>query len=242
VNLLFLVEGEKTEPKVYRAWLKHLFPDLIFVERPEDMMGNTCRIIAGNGYPNMVSKPKNSSAPSRLEACLMDIESFNNVDHFFICVDSEEYSYSERFNEVRSKLEILKSGYKIDDSKTEIHLIIQNCCFETWALGNAEISQKYPRIKTSTTWSDFQNHYNILLNDPENLSSFPAEHSFRNKATLHRRYLVEYLAEFGLSYTKKNPKLIAEKHYLESLQTRCKNTEHLPSLRLLFDIWEKFYK
>ena len=30
MNLLFLVEGEKTEPKVYRAWLKHLFPDLIF--------------------------------------------------------------------------------------------------------------------------------------------------------------------------------------------------------------------
>ena len=242
MNLLFLVEGEKTEPKVYRAWLKHLFPDLIFVNRPEDMMGNTCRIITGNGYPNMVSKPKNSSAPSRLEACLMDIENFNNVDHFFICVDSEDYSYSERFNEVESKLERLKSGYKIDDSKTEIHLIIQNCCFETWALGNAEISQKYARIKTSTTWSDFQNHYDILLNDPENLNSFPPGYPFRNKARLHKRYLVEYLAEFGLSYRKENPIIVAEKHYLESLQTRCKNTEHLPSLRLLFDIWENFYQ
>jgi hypothetical protein len=62
-----------------------------------------------------------------------------------------------------------------------------------------------------------------------------------NKAKLHKRYLVEYLAEFGLSYTKNNPKLIAEKHYLESLQTRCKNTERLPSLRLLFDIWENLY-
>jgi len=213
VNLLFLVEGEKTEPKVYRAWLKHLFPDLIFVNRPEEMMGNTCRIIAGNGYPNMVSKPKNSSAPSRLEACLMDIKNFNNVDHFFICVDSEGYSYSERFNEVQSILEILKLDHEIDDSKTEIHLIIQNCCFETWALGNAEISQKYPRIKTSITWSDFQNHYDVLLNDPENLSSFPAGYPFQNKwnkAKLHKRYLVEYLAEFGLSYTKNNPKLIAD--------------------------------
>ena len=241
MNLLFLVEGEKTEPKVYRAWLKHLFPDLIFVNRPEDMTGNCCRIIAGNGYPNMVSKPKNSSAPSRLEACLMDIKNFSNVDHFFICVDSEDYSYSERFNEVQSILEILKSDHKRDDSKTEIHLIIQNCCFETWALGNAEISQKYARIKTSTTWSDFQNHYDILLNDPENLSSFPSGYPFRNKAILHKRYLVEYLAEFGLSYRKENPIIVAEKHYLESLQKRCKNTEHLPSLRLLFDIWENFY-
>jgi hypothetical protein len=238
VNLLFLVEGEKTEPKVYKAWLKHLFPDLIFVNRPEDMIGNSCRIITGNGYPNMVSQPKNSSAPSRLEACLMDIENFNNVDHFFICVHSEDYSYSERFDEVKSKLEILKSDHEIDDSRTKIHLIIQNCCFETWALGNAEISQKYARIKTSTTWSDFQNHYDILLNDPENLNSFPAGYPFRNKARLHKRYLVEYLAEFGLSYRKENPIIVAEKHYLESLQKRCKNTEHLPSLRLLFDIWE----
>jgi hypothetical protein len=241
VNLLFLVEGEKTEPKVYKGWLKHLFPDLIFVTLPEEMTSNTCCIIAGHGYPNMVSKPKNSSAPSRLEACLMDIKNFNNVDHFFICVDSENDSYSERFNEVRSKLEILKLDHKIDDSKTEIHLIIQNCCFETWALGNAEISQKYARIKTSTTWSDFQNHYDILLNDPENLSNFPAGYPFRNKARLHKRYLVEYLAEFGLSYRKENPIIVAEKHYLESLQKRCKNTEHLPSLRLLFDIWENFY-
>jgi hypothetical protein len=190
----------------------------------------------------MVSKPKNSSAPSRLEACLMDIKNFNNVDHFFICVDSENDSYSERFNEVQAKLEILKLDHQIDDSKTKIHLIIQNCCFETWALGNDEISQKYARIKTSTTWSDFQNHYDILLNDPENLSSFPPGYPFRNKARLHKRYLVEYLAEFGLSYRKENPIIVAEKHYLESLQTRCKNTEHLPSLRLLFDIWENFYQ
>ena len=241
MNLLFLVEGEKTEPKVYKKWLAHLFPDLIFVNRAEDMMGNTCRIVEGRGYPNMVSKPKNSSAPSRLEACLIDIENFNNVDHFFICVDSEDYSYSERFDEVKSKLEILKSDHEIDDSRTKIHLIIQNCCFETWALGNAEISQKYTRIKTSTTWSDFQNHYDILLNDPENLSSFPPGYPFRNKARLHKRYLVEYLAEFGLSYRKENPIIVAEKHYLESLQTRCKNTEQLPSLRLLFDIWEDLY-
>ncbi len=237
MNLLFLVEGEKTEPKVYKAWLKHLFPDLIFVNCPEDMMGNTCRIIAGNGYPNMVSKPKNSSAPSRLEACLMDIKNFNNVDHFFFCVDSEN-SYSERFNEVQSILEILKSDHKIDDSKTEIHLIIQHCCFETWALGNAEISQKYARIKTSTTWLDFQNHYNILLNDPEKLGDFPAGYTFRNKATLHRKYLEIYLSEFGLSYRKKDPKIVAEKQYLEALQKRCKTTDHLSSLRSLFDIWE----
>ena len=37
MNLLFLVEGGKTEPKVYKAWLQHLFPSLTFVVRPEEI-------------------------------------------------------------------------------------------------------------------------------------------------------------------------------------------------------------
>ena len=45
MNLLFLVEGGKTEPNVYKAWLQHLFPNLNFVVRPEDMTINTCRIV-----------------------------------------------------------------------------------------------------------------------------------------------------------------------------------------------------
>ncbi|MBO1053142.1 MAG: hypothetical protein HEQ25_14450 [Dolichospermum sp. DET73] len=125
MNLLFLVEGGKTEPKVYKAWLQHLFPSLTFVVRPEDMTMNTCRIIAGNGYPSMVDRQNNNSEVSRLEACLIDIEKFGNVNHFFICIDSEEHSYTARFHELKSKLDALKSGYNIDSSKTEIHIIIQ---------------------------------------------------------------------------------------------------------------------
>lgn len=238
MNLLFLVEGDQTEPRVYRPWLKHLFPDLTFVNRPEDMTQNTCRIIAGGGYPNMVSKPKNNSEPSRLEACLMDIEKFGNIDHFFICVDSEQYTYQERFDEVKSKLDNFQANYKIDPSKTQIHLIVQSCCIETWALGNAEIPNQYPRLKNSVDWANFQTHFDIYVNDPETLSDFPPEYSFRNKANLHGRYLQEYLAEFGLKYLKKRPTVIAEKTYLEALQKRCQNTEHLPSLKILFNIWE----
>ena len=66
MNLLFLVEGGKTEPKVYKAWLQHLFPSLTFVVRPEDMTMNTCRIIAGNGYPSMVDRQNKNSEVSRL--------------------------------------------------------------------------------------------------------------------------------------------------------------------------------
>jgi hypothetical protein len=227
VNLLFLVEGGKTEPKVYKAWLQHLFPSLTFVVRPEDMTINTCRIIAGDGYPNMVSKPKQYPGVSRLEACLIDI-----------CIDSEENSYTDRFNEVKSKLDELKSGYNIDSSKTEIHIIIQHCCIETWALGNAEIPNEYSSIVSSQVLSDFQAYYDILVNDPEEMSSCPPGYIFGTKAKFHERYLQEYLRRFGLSYSKKDPKVVAEKKYLDALKKRCESMNHLSSLKLLLDIWD----
>ena len=238
MNLLFLVEGGKTEPKVYKAWLQHLFPSLTFVVRPEDMTMNTYRIIAGNGYPSMVDRQNNNSEVSRLEACLIDIEKFGNVNHFFICIDSEEHSYTARFHELKSKLDDLKSGYNIDSSKTEIHIIIQHCCFETWALGNAEIPNEYPLLRSSTILSDFQAYYDVLVNDPEEMSCCPTGRTFSTKARFHKRYIKEYLKQFGLSYSEGNPKVVADKKYLDALKKRCESMNHLSSLKLLLDIWD----
>jgi hypothetical protein len=225
-------------PQGAECGLQHLFPSLTFVVRPEDMTINTCRIIAGDGYPNMVSKPKQYPGVSRLEACLRDIKTFGNVNHFFICIDSEENSYTDRFHEVKSKLDDLKSGYNIDSSNTEIHIIIQHCCIETWALGNAEIPNEYPLIKSSTVLSDFQAYYDILVNDPEEMSSCPPGYIFTTKAKFHERYLQEYLRRFGLSYSKKDPKVVADKKYLDALKKRCESMNHLSSLKLLLDIWD----
>lgn len=238
MNLLFLVEGGETEPRVYRAWLKHLFPSLTFVLTPEEMTINTYRIIAGHGYPKMVSKPRKEPGVSSLEACLIDIEKFGNVNHFFICIDSEDHSYTARFHELKSKLDELKSGYNIDSSKTEIHIIIQHCCIETWALGNAEIPNEHSSIGSSQVLSDFQSYYDVLVNDPEEMSSFPPGYIFRTKAKFHERYLKQYLQQFGLSYSKKNPKVVEDKKYLDALKKRCESMNHLSSLKLLLDIWD----
>lgn len=238
MNLLFLVEGGKTEPKVYKAWLQHLFPSLTFVLTPEEMTINTCRIIAGHGYPKMVSKPTKEPGVSSLEACLIDIEKFGNVNHFFICIDSEEHSYTARFHELKSKLDDLKSGYNIDSSKTEIHIIIQHCCFETWALGNAEIPNEYSSIGSSKVLSDFKTYYDVLVNDPEEMSCCPPGHTFSTKARFHKRYIKEYLKQFGLSYSEGNPKVVADKKYLDALKKRCESMNHLSSLKLLLDIWD----
>lgn len=240
MNFLFLVEGEKTEPKVYKAWLSHLFPHLKFVIKPEDMTSNSCRIIPGHGYPNMVSSPKLYGGPSRLEACLLDIKNYNNVDYFFICVDSEEETYQARFEEIDSKLESLKVKHGMqEDQATRFYIIIQHCCIETWALGNAEIPDEYALQGDSTSFSIFQTHYDVLVDDPELMCDCPDGYSYSRRAKFHESYLREYLKKFGLFYNKRRPKFIAEKKYLDALIRRCTSTNHLSSLRYLLKIWEQ---
>lgn len=240
MNLLFLVEGKRTEPKIYKAWLSHLFPNLNFVLRPEDMTTNSCRIIGGNGYPNMISSSKiNGGSPSRLKACLLDIKNFNNVDYFFICLDSEEYTYQARFDEILFKLDSEKVRIGLQNQATKFHIIIQHCCMETWALGNAELPTEYTPQNNSTNLSLFQAHYDVLVNDPELMIDCPLNYSYSTKAQFHESYLKAYLQEFGLFYSKKRPKIIGEKNYLDALIKRCMATNHLSSLKYLLDIWDQ---
>jgi hypothetical protein len=238
VNLLFLVEGKKTETRVYRAWLRYLFPHLSFVLRLEDITENTCLIISGNGIQAMFSKPKIEGGLAPFEACLNNIKNFGNIDHFFICIDSEEYSYSDRYNEVKTKLDDAKPIYNIDEAKTEIHIIIQYHCFETWALGNAEIPNRcIPKKFGSTLFTDLQAHYDVLLNDPETMPHLKSIHGeyFSTNARFHKHYMAKYAEHFGLRYSSKNPRLVEENWYLDALKMRCQSTSHLSSLKLFLD-------
>jgi hypothetical protein len=238
------VEGEKTEPKVYRAWLLHLFPDIEFVRKPEDMTTHSCRIVPGHGYPNMVSTPRLGGSYSRLEACLLDILNFKNVDYFFICVDSEEESYQSRYQEISSRLKTFKTKVGLDNyQSTEFHIIVQDCCIETWALGNSEIPNENQSKSISSDFQLFQAYYNILTNDPQQMQNDSSQNTyppkrFSTKARLHGAYLKEYLSEFGLSYSKKNPSVIADEKYLNALMKRCNSTNHLSSLKNLLDLWQ----
>ena len=234
MNLLFLVEGATTEYQIYRAWLSHLFPDLKFVARAEDSTNNSCRIIIGGGYPSIFS---------RIESCLTDIKNFGNIDYFFICLDSEEEAYQDRYDEVNDKLEMLKAQVGIQQSQsTHFHIIVHNCCMETWFLGNAEIPIKSSCENRSTKFSAFQSHYNILVDDPEIMTDHPPNHYYRTKAKFHKAYLNEYLRGFGLPYIQSNPKIIEEKEYLDALIKRCESTSHLSSFHRLLDTWKNMRK
>jgi len=56
MNLYFLVEGRRTEKKVYSAWIHHVFPHLRKAATIDEVESNHFFIISGNGYPSYYSR------------------------------------------------------------------------------------------------------------------------------------------------------------------------------------------
>jgi len=229
MNLFFLVEGAKTEVKIYKKWVEHTFPQLTFVKNIQLVTTNCFCIFSGGGYPKIFT-----DEPSPLEICLTDITKHGSIDHFFICLDSEEEDYKIRFKEVETELETLKEIGIYSSVQTSIHIIVQHCCIETWFLGNTKMLRKNPQ---SQNLLEFKKFYDVSINDPE-LMDCPD--GYLTKASFHLEYLKKMLKEKNpnLTYTKKYPGPTTEKAYLEALRQRCEKTGHLSSLKRLFDIWD----
>lgn len=54
MNIYLLVEGEKTEPKMYPAFLSYLLPELIRIDLPHEAIGkkNCYYLMTGGGIPS----------------------------------------------------------------------------------------------------------------------------------------------------------------------------------------------
>ncbi len=92
MNLYFLVEGERTEKKVYRSWIQYVFPHLSEVFKVEDVLSNHFFMVAGKGYP---------SYKSRVLEALINISRHDRIDHFIICIDAEEESVDSKEREIK---------------------------------------------------------------------------------------------------------------------------------------------
>lgn len=233
MNLLFLVEGEKTEPRIYNSWLKFFFPDIQAVTRPEDMVGNTFRIIPGYGYPQVLV---------RIRGCILDLKNYSNIDHLIICVDSENEAYQSRFEEVAKEIsKIIALTPELSSVKHKIHIIIQHRCIETWALGNNEltggISSLSPDQKIE--YQIFREHYDVALKDPEAMDEYPPHRSFGGRQKFHQKYLEYYLKSHRLKYSKSDPAEVKKSEYFLALCRRCQSTGHLQSFQKLVQLLEK---
>ncbi len=85
MNLYFLLEGKRTEPQLYRRWLRHALPDLHEVRHVGELTDGGFMLRSAGGYPQILERIRESVA---------DIESSGVPLHqFFVCLDAEEDSY-----------------------------------------------------------------------------------------------------------------------------------------------------
>ncbi len=220
MNLYFIVEGE-TEKKIYRSWLSHVFPSLRFVGRAEDVTEDCIRLLSGKGYPQYLNL---------IDEIIEEIAGIvqDRVDHLFVCVDSEELSFEERHQEVTDRISQRHPPYRWS-------VIIQNCCIETWLLGNQRFFRPNPQRERLRGFKGF---YDVSQLDPEKMGWHP---EFQLRASFHFEYLREMIRDRSprLSYTKKKPGPTTERSYLRALADRHRQTDHIQSFGQLVAAWRQ---
>lgn len=219
MNIFFLVEGKRTEMKVYPKWLAILIPKLERVQWHHEVVKNNYCIFTGDGFPSLLD--------NHLKNSIEDINSSGNFDYLVICLDSDDDTIAEKNQQVLNFIEEEKIEL---NPATKLIIIVQNKCFETWFLGNPKIFKNNP---DSSFLVDCINHYNVKNEDPE-LMEKPIEFE-QTTAIFHSVYLQEILAERKIRYSKKNPQGVTEKYFLDELIKRTKKTNHIKSFKNFID-------
>jgi len=218
INIYFLVEGRRTEKKVYPKWISTLLPELTEVKSAFLIQSKNYFVFSGNGFPSLLD--------NHLRNAIDEVNSIDKFDYFVICLDADEFSIEERKNEVLQFIE----NQKIDlNPKTKLVIIVQNRCIETWFLGNTKV---YKRNPSSLLLKDLISFYNVSSNDPELMEKIEG---FETHAEFHETYLSEMLSERNIQYTKKNPRGVIEPDYLNQLIKRTQETGHISTLKYFLD-------
>jgi hypothetical protein len=225
VNLYFLVEGRQTERRVYEAWVRHAFPRLTLVRDVAEMTSDSYFIFCGNGYPSYLK---------RIPDSLADIRDLPSIDHFFVCVDSEDLSYTDKLAELQGVLVDAERTTRVKQRhpRLGVHIIVQSCCIETWFLGHSKMLRRNP---TSQRLVEMKRFHDVSVDCPEQMGHPPA---YLTRASFHLAYLQEMLREQDKTYSKTGPGVVLEANYLEALRQRCATTGHLPSLSVLLSTWD----
>ena len=211
MNLYFIVEGE-TERKVYPSWLSYLLPELQQVKNPSQAYTNSYYLISGAGYPSLYQE---------VESAVENINISQKYNYLIICTDADEKSVEYMQQEI--------SEYFIDNKlnlgNTQLQIVIQNRCIETWFLGNSKIYSRQPQ---SQRLLDYTSYYDVSKGCPELMGKYNCEHH----AEFHGSYLKELFTAKGRKYTKTMPGDVQQEYYLKELQNRsAKQTNHLATFQ-----------
>ena len=153
MNLYILVEGRRTESRVYPKWIAYLLPHYSRVLSPDAIGRNSYFLVSGEGYPRLLDIV--------LSRAIEDINSCGRYTYFVICLDADDVSVQERRLEVQSRLD---SASPPLDSSVTARIVVQNRSIETWFLGNRVV---FPRNPTGRRFREFVQFYDVSGNDPE---------------------------------------------------------------------------
>ncbi len=218
MNIYFLLEGRHTEKKNYCDWLKYLLPEFTKVQYYDEVEENNYYLISGNGYPQTITEG--------LPNAVQKIQEIGKYDYLVIVIDADEDTVDERKQYIYNFID----KKEIDIGITELVLIIQNRCIETWLLGNRERFKNLSSVESPL--SDYLEYYDLVTHDPELMGAYNG----RNHADFHFAYLKAILATHGIKYSKKFPRITNEESYLKELIKRVEDeTEHLKTFQTLIN-------
>jgi hypothetical protein len=224
MNIYFLVEGKRTEMKVYPKWLSYLIPELQRSMNFDAVTKNNYFIFSGNGFPSLLD--------NHLRNCIIDINNAGNYDYFVICLDADEQNIEACKQEI---LDFMAEKKIVLNANTKFEIIVQNKCLETWFLANPKIFKKNPNSDFLKECIEF---YNVKKDDPElmgKLSDFEGSTSI-----FHFEYFKELLLEKAkVHYSKNNPKEVVEEYFLRELMLRSQKTNHITSFQHFIQFCEQ---
>ena len=189
MNIYFLVEG-KTEAIVYPDWLAHLLPDFSRVKDAFDVRENNYFLFNGGGFPSLLH--------NHLRNAVEDVNKINKFDYLVICLDADDFSVEESESEV---LQFIENQSITLNNFTNLVIIVQNKCIETWFLGNAKIFKQNPENEDLRNYIAF---FDVSKEDPEQMYK-PGNYT-ATIANFHEVYLKAMFQEHGLSYSKTLPR------------------------------------
>ena len=207
MNVYFLVEGRRTEPYIYPAYLNHAIPGLEKVDSYDEVSSNSYYLFSSGGYPTILDDVNNA---------IEDINSCGLYDLLVVCLDSDGDTKEQVTKNV---FDSIKTPLK----NCEIIVLVQEICFETWFLGNRKIVKRQP----SSDFKPYLDFYDVRISDPVAMDKTDAFELSRSQ--FHAHYLKKMLLERRVSYSKSKPKHVASRAYYDELNKRINDTDHLES-------------
>ncbi len=222
MNIYFLVEGRRTEKKIYPQWVSHLIPQLKEIRDPNLATKNNFFLFNGNGFPSILD--------NHLKNAVEELNELKKFDYLVLCLDSDEVEVEERKTEVMRFIQ--KNEIALIEG-CEFVLIILNRCIETWCLANRKVYKRQPKGENFRQYTEF---YNVKNDDPELMGKLE---SYETHAQFHASYLTEMLAERNIRYTKNFPRGVVEEDYLNELVKRNSQNNHIQTFRSFIDFCTK---